>query len=56
LRAAGSSVVGAGDDAGEEDSFFGLNLLSIDGGKFKTIILLWILVRPLVDGVEGMFL
>lgn len=40
--AVGSSVigVGAGDDAAEEDSFLGMNCLSIDGDSLNTMILL----------------
>ncbi|MBA7491041.1 hypothetical protein ES702_01586 [subsurface metagenome] len=54
LSAMGPSAIGAGDDAAEEDSVFDLNLLSIDGGNVRTMILLCVLMRPFVDGVEGM--
>lgn len=42
LSAIGSSifVIGAGDEAAEEDSFCNVNLLSIDGDSFRMMILL----------------
>lgn len=53
LRLAGTSIIGAGDDAAEEESTFNLNLFSIDGGNVNTMTLVWFLMRPLVDGVDG---
>lgn len=53
FKVAGTSMTGAGDEAAEEDSSFVMNLFSIDGGNVNMMTLVWVLMRPLADGVDG---